>query len=200
MRAHRSGRGIFDLTMTATAGLGNLQSQSKPSRRQRAAKTVGGALRGGLIAAAVAGVAWLLAVGLAATAFVVLVVATLAVVAYAIVRGDKARPGLWAALLVAWAIVLLERWLVNGHGGVWVAGAAWLGVALGARRAGISKWSLPLLLYPLVCLAIAVIENQNLLSPWGVSWLWVAAILGPVIGAQTLLNPSPRKAAEPPQR
>src|SRR5690349_19854819 len=115
MRAHRSGRGIFDLTMTRTAGLASLQSQSKPSRRGRAAKTVGGALRGGLIGAAVAGVAWLLAFGLAATAFVVLVVATLAVVAYAIVGGDKARPGVWAALLVAWAIVLLERWLVNGH-------------------------------------------------------------------------------------
>jgi hypothetical protein len=200
MRGNGSGRGIFDLTMTATADLGNLHSPSKPSRRQRASRTVGGALRGGLIGAAVAGIAWLLAVGLAATAFVVLIVATLAAVAYAIVRGDKARSGVWVALVVAWAIVLLERWLVNGHGGVWVGAAAWLGVALGARRAGMSKWALPLLLYPLICAAIAVISNQNLLSPWGVSWLWVAAILGPVIGAQTLLNPSPRKPAAPSQR
>jgi hypothetical protein len=183
--------------MTATAGLANLQPDAKPSRRQRAAKTVAAALRGGLIGAAVAGVAWLVAAGLAATAFVVLVVATLAVVAYAIVRGDKARTGVWAALAVAWVIVLVERWAVNGHGGVWVAAAAYLGVVLGARRAGISKWSLPLLLYPLICVAIAVVENQNLLSPWGVSWLWVAAILGPVIGAQTLLNPSPRKPQPP---
>jgi hypothetical protein len=33
------------------------------------------------------------------------------------------------------------------------------------------------------------------------SWLWVAAVLGPVIGVRTLLNPSPRdhepKAAPP---
>jgi hypothetical protein len=177
--------------MTALAGLA--QTQPKPSRRQRAAKTVAAALRGGVLGAAVAGVAWLLAVGLAATAFVVLVVATIAVAGYTVMRGDKARPGVWAALAVAWAVVLVERWAVNGHGGVWVAAAAWLGVVLGARRAGISKWSLPLLAYPLICAAIAVIENQNLLSPWGVSWLWVAAVLGPIIGAQTLLNPSPRK-------
>jgi hypothetical protein len=181
--------------MSALADLAPVQS--KPSRRARAAKTVGGALRGGLVGAAVAGLAWLVAVGLAATAFVVLVVATLAVLAYAIVRGDKTRSGVWAALAVAWAIVLVERWAVNGHGGVWVAAAAYLGVVLGARRAGISKWSLPLLLYPLICVAIVVLDHQSLLSPWGVSWLWVAAILGPVIGAQTLLNPSPRKPPEP---
>jgi hypothetical protein len=181
--------------MTALAGLA--QTQSKPSRRQKAAKTVAAALRGGVVGAAVAAVAWLLAVGLAATAFVVLVVATLAVAAYTVVRGDKARPGVWGALVVAWAVVLVERWAVNGHGGVWVGAAAWLGVILGARRAGISKWSLPLLGYPLICAAIAAIEHENLLSPWGVSWLWVAAVLGPVIGAQTLLNPSPRK---PPDR
>src|SRR5437764_12649591 len=129
MRGNGSGRGIFDLTMTATADLGNLHSPSKPSRRQRASRTVGGALRGGLIGAAVAGIAWLVAVGLAATAFVVLVVATLAVVAYAVVRGDKTRPGVWAALFVAWAIVLVERALGNGHGGLWVGAAAWLGSA-----------------------------------------------------------------------
>jgi hypothetical protein len=181
--------------MTAIADLGHLQS--KPSRRQRAARTVGAALRGGVIGAAVAVVAWFLAVGLAATAFVFLVVATVAGAVYTVARGDKARPGIWAVLAAAWAIVLIERWAVNAHGGVWVGAAAWLGVVLGARRAGISKWSLPLLGYPLICAAIALVENQNLLSPWGVSWLWVAAVLGPVIGAQTLLNPTQRRPAEP---
>jgi hypothetical protein len=176
--------------MTAIADLG---LGAKPSRRQRAARTVAGALRGGVVGAAVAAIAWLVAVGLAATAFVLLVVATVGGAVYTVVRGDKARPGVWAALAVAWAIVLVERWAVNGHGGVWVGAAAWLGVVLGARRAGMSKWSLPLLAYPAVCAAIAVADHQNLLSPWGISWLWVAAVLGPVIGAQTLLNPTQRK-------
>jgi hypothetical protein len=27
------------------------------------------------------------------------------------------------------------------------------------------------------------------LDPWGISWLWLAAILGPVVGARTLLRP-----------
>jgi hypothetical protein len=179
--------------MTALAGL----AQPKPSRRQRAAKTVSAALRGGVLGAAVAAVAWLLAAGLAASAFVVLIVATLAAAAYTAVRGEKARTGIWAVLAVAWVMVLLERWVVNAHGGVWVAAAAWLGVAIGARRAGLSKWALPLLAYPLICAAIVVVDNQSLLSPWGISWLWVLAVLGPVIGAQTLLNPSPRKPREP---
>lgn len=184
--------------MTAVAGLA--QTQSNLSRRQRAARTVTAALRGGVLGAAVAAVAWLLAAGLAASAFVILVIATIAVAGYTAVRGAKARPGIWAALAVAWAIVMVERWAVNAHGGVWVAGAAWLGIVLGARRAGISKWSLPLLAYPLICVAILVIDNQSLLSPWGVSWLWILAVLGPVIGAQTLLNPSQRKHPEPTRR
>jgi hypothetical protein len=184
--------------MTAIAGLA--QTQSKPSKRQRAARTVAAALRGGVLGAAVAAVAWLLAAGLAATAFVVLVIATIAGAAYTVLRGDKARPGVWALLAVAWAMVLVERWVVNAHGGLWVAAAAWLGIVLGARRAGISKWSLPLLAYPVICIAILVIDNQSLLSPWGVSWLWVLAVLGPVIGAQTLLNPSRRKPPEPGRR
>jgi hypothetical protein len=180
--------------MTALAGL----SQTKPqTRRQRAAQTVAAALRGGVLGAAVTLVAWLLAAGLAATAFVVLIVATIAAGGYTVIRGDKARPGVWALIAMAWVVVLVERWAVNAHGGVWVAAAAWLGVILGARRAGISKWSLPLLAYPLVCAVLLALDGQSLLSPWGVSWLWVAAVLGPVIGAQTLLNLSPRKPAPP---
>jgi hypothetical protein len=87
---------------------------------------------------------------------------------------------------------VIERAAVQDHGGLWVAAAAWLGVVLGARRAGVSKWSLPLLAYPLVCGAIAVAADQSLADPWGSSWLWVLAILGPVFGARTLLNPSER--------
>ena len=73
-----------------------------------------------------------------------------------------------------------------------VAGAAWLGVILGARRAGIAKKSLVLLLYPLLSLAIVIAAGEDVLDPWGMSWLWVAAVLGPVIGVRTVLNPSPR--------
>jgi hypothetical protein len=153
------------------------------------------ALRGGLLGTAVAGLAWLLALIIAGAAFGVLLLATVAVIAYTLLRSDV-KLGVWAALAVAWAVVFLERWAVNEHGGVWVAAAAWLGVVIGARRAGISKWALPLLAYPVICGAIVVADGQSLLDPWGISWLWVPAVLGPVIGARTLLNPSP--PASPP--
>jgi hypothetical protein len=174
--------------MTALAGH---PSDVPTTRRKRAARTVAAALRGGVLGAAVAAVAWLVAGTLAATAFVILVIATLGVAAWSVMR-DGVRVGVWVALAVAWAVVVIERAAVQDHGGLWVAAAAWLGVVLGARRAGISKWSLPLLAYPLVCGAIAVAADQSLADPWGSSWLWVLAILGPVFGARTLLNPSER--------
>ena len=137
-------------------------------------------MRGGLIGAAVAAGAWVLAGIVAATAFTLLLLATVAAGAYAFVRG-RLHPGVWGALAVAWAVVLLERWVVGGHGGVWVAIAAWFGVVAGARRAGISKWALPLLAYPLIAVALAAVDGQPLLSPWGSAWLWVLAVLVPVI-------------------
>ena len=174
--------------MTAIAGPA---AHAPTTRRQRAAKTVARALRGGILGAAVAAVAWLMAGVIAGTAFVVLVLVTIAATAYTLMREDV-KLGLWLAVAAAWAVVLLERWAVGEHGGLWVAAAAWLGVIIGARRAGISKWSLPLLAYPLVCVAIALVAGESLDDPWGTSWLWVAAVLGPVIGARTLLNPSTR--------
>ena len=87
--------------------------------------------------------------------------------------------GVWGLLAIAWALVLAERWVVTENGGVIVAGAAWLGVIVGARRAGIAKKSLVLLLYPLLSLAIVIAAGEDVLDPWGVSWLWVAAVLGP---------------------
>jgi hypothetical protein len=156
-------------------------------RRERAAAVADEALRGGLVAAAVAAVAWILAGMLAATVFVVLLVATLAVAAITVV-GRRVASGLWIGLALAWAVVLIERWAVYGHGGVWVGAAAWLGVVAGARRAGITRWALPLLAYPLLSGAIAVAADQSLLRPWGVSWLWVAAALGPPLGARVLLQ------------
>lgn len=164
----------------------------KPSRRQRAANTVNAALRGGVLAGGVAAVAWLLAVALSATVFFLLIVATVLALLYTVVRGDKARMGVWGLIAIAWALVLAERWIVNENGGVIVALAAWFGVVMGARRAGIAKKSLVLLLYPLISLAVIIPAGESVLDPWGMSWLWVAAVLGPVIGARTLLNPSPR--------
>src|SRR5918992_1683487 len=87
------------------------------TRRQRAARVAERALRGGILGAAVAAIAWLVAVALAGTVFVLLVVATIAAVAYTLLR-ENAPLGLWVGLAVAWAIVMLERWAVNGHGGV----------------------------------------------------------------------------------
>jgi hypothetical protein len=166
------------------------------TRRQRAAKTVAAALRGGLAGALAATVAWLLAGAIAGTAFVLLVIATLAVAAVVVWKGDV-KTWVWLALGIAWAIVLLERAIVQENGGVWVAIAAWLGVVVAARRAGIARRWLPLLAYPAVSVAIVVIAGENLLDPWGVSWLWVAAVIGPVLGARTLLSPRPEQPARP---
>jgi hypothetical protein len=167
-----------------------VQPTSPPAtRRARAAATVARALRGGVIGAAVAAVAWLGASVIAGTVFLVLVVATIAATAYTVMRDDL-KAGLWMALAAAWAVVLIERWAVGEHGGLWVGAAAWLGVIVGARRAGISKWSLPLLAYPLALIAVVVLAGESVEDPWGTSWLWVPAILGPVIGARTLLKPS----------
>jgi hypothetical protein len=182
-------RGIFG-GMT-TAALADL-SGAKPSRRKRAAKTVDAALRGGILGGAVAAVAWLLALAVGGTAFFFLVIATVLAAVYTVARGDKARFGIWGLIAIAWALVLAERWVVHEHGGVIVAGAAYLGVIIGARRAGLAKKSYPFLLYPLISAAIVVAAGQDLLDPWGVSWLWLAAVLGPIVGARTMLNPSPR--------
>ena len=165
---------------------------SKPSRKERAAKTVNAALRGGVLAGAVAAIAWLLAVALSGTVFLLLIIATVLAAVYTVVRGDKARMAIWGLIAIAWALVLAERWVVNDNGGINVAGAAYLGVVLGARRGGIAKKSLVLLLYPLISLAIVIAADTSILDPWGVSWLWVLAVLGPVLGARTVLNPSPR--------
>jgi hypothetical protein len=177
----------------SSAALLDLDIGPKPSRKERAAKTVNAALRGGLLAGAVAAVAWLLAVALSGTVFFLLIVATVIAAVYMIVRGDKARMGIWGLLAIAWALVIAERWVVNDNGGIIVAGAAWLGVVIGARRAGIAKKSLPLLLYPLLSAAIVIGAGESLREPWGMDWLWVLAVLGPVLGARTLLNPSPRE-------
>jgi hypothetical protein len=175
-----------------TAALADVTDSPKPNRRKRAAKTVDAALRGGILAGAVAAIAWLLAVAIGTTVFFALIVATVLALIYTLVAGDKARMSIWGLIAIAWALVLAERWVVNENGGIIVAGAAYLGVVLGARRAGIAKKSLVFLLYPLISLAIVIGASESVLDPWGVSWLWVAAIIGPVLGARTMLNASPR--------
>ena len=81
---------------------------------------------------------------------------------------------------------------------MWVGIAAWLGVIVGAWRAGILKRWTVLLAYPLVSVAIVVLAGEDLLDPWGVSWLWVAAVIGPVLGAQTLLKAREQPPADSP--
>jgi hypothetical protein len=134
--------------------------------------------------------AWLLAGALAATAWFVLVLATVLAGAVLIWRGSVAT-WVWLGLAIAWAVVLLEREIVQENGGLWVAAAGWLGVIVGARRAGISRWGLPLLAYPLLSAAIVIAAGQELDDPWGSSWLWVLAVLGPIVGARTLVRPRP---------
>jgi len=171
-----------------TAITAHAAGQPPLTRRQRAGRTVAAALRGGVLGALVALAAWLLAGAISGTAFVVLVIATVAAAALFVARDGLPR-WVWGALLIGWAVVLLERATIGANGGILVGGAAWLGIIVAARRAGISKWALPLLAYPLVCAGIAVAAGQSLLDPWGSSWLWVPAVLAPVIGARTLLAP-----------
>ncbi len=163
------------------------------TKRQRAASVAAGALRGGLLAAAVTALAWLLASTIFGTGFVILMIATIGVAVWTALRGGVA-PIVWALLAGAWAIVLLERWIVQENGGVWVALAAWAGVVLGARKAGINRFALPLLAYPLISVAIVIAAGEDLLDPFGTSWLWLAAVLGPVLGVRTLLGPEPERA------
>src|SRR4051794_35681204 len=141
-----------------------MPAPSAVTRRARAAKTVAAALRGGMTGALVASVAWLLAGAIAGTAFVLLVVATLGAAAVLVWKGDVPT-WLWLALAVAWATVLLERAVVQDNGGVWVAIASWLGVIIGARRAGIARRWLPLLAYPLASVAIVLLAGERLLHP-----------------------------------
>ena len=164
-------------------------------RREKAAKTVDAALRRGIIFGAVATVGWLLASAIAATAIFLMVIVTVLAGVYTVARGDKARLGVWALVAVGWVAIILERSIVNGHGGLWVGLACWLGVISGARAAGISKRWLVALAYPVGLGAIVLLAGQHLTHPWGTSWLWVAAILGPVVGLRTVLNPSPRDHA-----
>jgi hypothetical protein len=182
-----------------TATLADLSGSAKPNRRERAAKTVDAALRGGILVGAVAAIAWLVASAVGAIIYLALIAVTILALVYTAARSDKAKLSIWLFIAVAWALVLAERWLVKDHGGLIVAGAAYLGVVFGARNAGIAKKSLVLLLYPLISVAICLGADTSVVDPWGVSWLWVAAILGPVVGARTVLNPSPRnhKPAEP---
>jgi hypothetical protein len=163
------------------------------TRRQRAVRIVTAAMRGGLIGGAVAAIAWLGAGLVAGTAFVVLIVASIGVAAWTVIRGNVA-PVVWGVLAAAWAILALENWLRNELGGLWVAAAVWAGVILGAWRSGMPKWAVPLLAYPVALGAIVVVAGEPLDDPWGSSWLWVPAIIGPVLGLRTLLEPSRRQS------
>src|SRR3954452_23308912 len=176
------------LTATATP---------KPNRRAKAAKTVDRALRGGILAGAAGAVAWLVASAFAATAVFLLVIATVCAAVYTVARGDKARLGIWGLVAIGWVLVVVERGIVNAHGGLWVALACWLGIVFGARSAGITKRWMVALLYPVALAVIVKLAGQPLDDPWGTSWVWVAPILGPVIGLRTVLNPSPKQDPSP---
>ena len=78
----------------STAALADLTDIASPAARQRAAKTVDAALRGGILAGAVAAIAWLLAVALGSTVFFLLVIGTVLALIYTVMRGDKARRAL----------------------------------------------------------------------------------------------------------
>src|SRR4051794_41454805 len=115
--------------MSALAGL----PEAKPSRRKRAAKTVDRALRGGILAAAVATVGWLLGTAVLGTAIIAMVVATIGGGGYAVARGGKGRFGILALLGIGWGVGVVAALAGGGAGGVLGGVAAWGG---GVLRAG----------------------------------------------------------------
>ena len=154
-----------------------------PTRRVRAARVVVAAAKGGLIGTVAALAAWLLAGALAATAWVVLIVATIAAAAVLLWRGSMAT-WVWLALAIA-----LGRRPARARGRAGerrrVGGARRLAgrdrrrPPRGHLNAGRCRCS------PIrsLSVAIVVLAGEDLLDPWGSSWLWVPAVLGPVIGA-----------------
>ena len=69
----------------------------KSPRRAKAANTVDKALRGGILAGAVAAVGWLLAAALGGTALFIMVIATVLAAIYMVAMGNKARLGIWVS-------------------------------------------------------------------------------------------------------
>ena len=108
-------------------------------------------------------------------------------------RGDKARLSVWGLIAVAWALVLAERWLVNDNGGLIVAGASYLGVVLGARSAGIAKKSIVVPALPADLGRDHRRRRQSVPTRGACPGCGSRRSSGPVLGARTVLNPSPRK-------
>ena len=101
----------------SSAALLDLDVGPKPSRKERAAKTVNAALRGGVLAGAVAAIAWLLAVALSGTVFFLLIVGTVLALVYTVVRGDNARMGIWGLLAIALHCSKFRNVPESGHNG-----------------------------------------------------------------------------------
>ena len=111
---------------------------------------------------------------------------------YTVVRGDKARMGVWGLIAVAWALVLAEQLGRQRERRADRGRRVLARRGVGARRAGLAKKSLRPAAVSADLAGDHVAAGEDLLDPWGVSWLWVAAVMGPVLGLRTLLNPSPR--------
>src|SRR4051812_49902906 len=107
-----------------TATLADLSGASKPSRRERAAKTVDAALRGGILVGAVAAIAWLVAAAVGSVIYFALIVVTVLALIYTAMRSDKAKLSIWLFVAVALGLVLAERWLVQDHRRLNLAGGA----------------------------------------------------------------------------
>ena len=156
------------------------------SRRERAHKTVCRACTGALVGAGIALAGWIAAQLLAFT--VLLAAGGLTALALVVAVARHGLPAkVWGALIILWTAILCQRWLVHGNGGLLIAGGAWLGMFYALRKAGTSKWLLPLLAYPLVMAIVLVVSGHGLFRPFGTSWLWPVAVVGPALGIRTLL-------------
>ena len=65
----------------------------------------------------------MIAGALTGSAFVLLVVASIAVAVWVAMRGSVGN-WVWLSLAVAWGVVLIERAVVQDNGGVWVGSRA----------------------------------------------------------------------------
>ena len=185
-----------------TAALARPHRHSKPSRRSVRPRRSTAALRGGILAGAVAAIAWLLAVGARLHIFFVLIIATVLALVYTVVARRQGADGHLGPDRVAWALVARralggQRQRRHHRRRRRVARRRPRRPARRDRQEVAGPPALPADLA-----GDLIAADTSVADPWGVSWLWVAAVLGPVVGARTLLNPSPRdhepKAVEQP--
>jgi hypothetical protein len=156
-------------------------------RRERAASAVSRLTKAALIGALAAFIGWVVASAITGLAIIAAVAATVIVAVVAVVKDGKLPIVVWGGLAGVWAAIIAERVFVHSHGGFWVAASAWGAMVFSAWKAG-SRWTLPLLAYPLIMAGGLIAADEPVLKPYGITWLWVPAVLVPLLIVRALLT------------